>query len=114
MKWDIYKKFSCDDREEWNYRFKEQTTYKPISSNAIMYTIVLWSVMALFMMAYYLMITDKVPEATSSVTTDGLKVMSTWTVIIVLSYVIDVIINLASLFYYNSQAKKWLKEKGYI
>lgn len=110
LKWETYQKMKAKDKEEWNYRFKDNIEYHGASS-PVLSIVVIWLVFQSTLMVYFLMMKEYVDVALGF--SDALVYISSIAFVMLIVWLISLSIGLISLVYWNLKAQKWLKLKGY-
>ena len=110
LKWEKYSKMKSKDKEEWNYRFKDNIEYHGAPS-PVLSIVVIWLVFQSTLMVYFLMLKEYVDVALGF--SDVLVYISSIAFIMLLAWLISLTIGVVTLIYWNIKAQKWLKLKGY-
>jgi len=110
LKWETYNKMKSKDKEEWNYRFKDNIEYRGAPS-PVLSILVIWLVFQSTIMVYFLMMKEYVDVALGF--TDALIYISSIAFVMLLVWIISITIGVGTLIYWNIKAQKWLKSKGY-
>lgn len=111
MKWDKYKLMSPEDKEEWNYRFKDNLIYN-VRSGSFMYLALLFLSISMFMMTYFIVIKEYIDTPyTMATLMSNVGVIS---LVLLSSWIIEVIYEPCRYYYWVYKSNKWLKEKGYL
>lgn len=110
LKWDKYKLMTPADKEEWNYRFKDHIEYSGAPS-PILSILIIWLVFQTTLMVYFLMMKEYLDVALSF--TDAFVYVCSIALVMLLAWIISLLVGVIILVYWNIQANKWLKSRGY-
>lgn len=113
MKWETYNKMTDSQKEEYNYRFKDQLPKAPFQS-WIMTTIILWLVFGTVILAYYIAGTSTNPELTKIQPTlvKSMESFSGGVSLFTTVFIMYLVLWIFKVIYYFYSERKWLKQNG--
>ena len=97
------------DKEEWNYRFKDNLEWN--LGSPFTYMMIIWLTIQVSIMSYFLVLKEYIDVALTLSSVMSLATSITACMIIV--WGVDIAIKVGVYVYWSIKAGKWLKEKGY-